>query len=130
MSVPSGSSLTSDAGAAWASTLGVSDARFTSADASSAAADVTDAPASGQPLIITDIIVSVDTAMRVDFKEETSGEVKLSLYMAANSAMQVTPRGEIELAADKKLQVQTSAAGNIAVTALYYSEWIRTTQPD
>lgn len=113
----------SDAGAAWTSVFGVSGARVTSADASAAAASVTDAPTAGQKIVLTDLVFSVDTDMRVDFKEETSGTVVLSFYMAANSTMQFTPRGKMKLAtADKKLQVQTSAAGNIAVTAFYTSE--------
>ena len=112
-----------DAGPAWTSTFGVSGARFTSADASAADAAVTDAPASGKKLVISDVIVSVGTAMRVDLKEETSGTVFASLYMAANTVVQLTPRGKFKLAtADKKLTVRTSAAGNVAVTAFYYSE--------
>jgi|SRR5574343_780999 len=112
-----------DAGPAWTSTFGVAGARFTSADQSASAASVTDAPASGKKLVITDVILSVGTAMRVDLKEETSGTVFASVYMAANSLVQLTPRGKFKLAtADKKLQVQTSAAGNVAVTAFYYSE--------
>jgi len=114
---------TKDTGPSWSSSLGVSGARFTSADQSGSDADVTDAPSSGEKLVITDIVVSVDTDMRVDFKEETSGTVLYSLYMSANSPTQFTPRGEMKLAtADKKLQVRTSAAGNISVTAFYYSE--------
>lgn len=115
---------TTDGGPGWTSVLGVSGARYTSADRSGSAASVTDAPTSGQKLVITDLIVSVDTAMRVDFKEETSGTVVLSAYLSANSGpAQLTTRGKFKLAtADKKLQVQTSVAGNIAVTAIYYSE--------
>jgi hypothetical protein len=112
-----------DQGAGWTSVFGVSGARFTSADQSGSAANVTDAPDSGEKLVITDILVAVDTAMRVDFKEETSGTVVASTYMAANSFQQITPRSKLKLAtADKKLQVQTSASGNIAVTAFYHSE--------
>ncbi len=124
--LPAGSNTiggTTDSGPHWSSVFGVSGARFTSADQSASAASVTDAPTAGQKLVITDLVVSVDTAMRVDFKEETSGTVLLSLYMAANSSAQVTPRSKLKLAtADKRLQVQTSAAGKIAVTAFYYSE--------
>lgn len=114
---------TQDDGPAWATSFGVSGARFTSADQSGAAAAVTDAPASGKKLVVTDIVVSADTAMRVNFTEETSGTLLLSLYLPANGSAQITPRGKLKLAtAGKKLMVQTSAAGNIAVTAWYYSE--------
>ena len=61
--------------------------------------------------------------MRVDLKEETTGTVLASIYLPANGSAQITPRGKLKLAtADKKLQVITSAAGNIAVTAFYHSE--------
>lgn len=114
---------TGDDGPAWNTVYGVSGARFTSANQSASPANVTDAPTAGSKLVITDIIFSVDTAMRVDFKEETSGTVFFSIYMGANSAGQITPRSELKLpTADKRLQVQTSGAGNITVTAFYYSE--------
>lgn len=117
------SSGAKDGGPGWTSVFGVSGARYTSADRSGSAASVTDAPASGQKLVITDVLVSVDTAMRVDLKEETSGTIIASIYLPANGVCQWTPRSKTKLAtADKKLQVQTSVAGNIAVTAHYYSE--------
>jgi hypothetical protein len=85
--------------------------------------DVTAAPTSGQKIVIDDIILSVDTAMWVLFEEETSGTDIIKLYMAANSAAQVTPRGRIKLpTADRKLRMDASVAGNIAVTVCYHSE--------
>lgn len=113
---------TEDGGAAWATVFGVSGARFLSANQSASPAAVTDVPAVGKKLVITDIVFSVDTAMRVDFKEE-DGDIVLTAYMGANSAGQITPRGKLKLTtAGKRLQAQTSVAGNIAVTAFYYSE--------
>lgn len=108
----------------WGSTFGVSRACFTSSNASAAAASITDAPDSGKKLVITDVFVSVDAAMRVDIKEETTGTVLLSGYYPANTPPhQMTPRSKLKLAtADKKLQVQTSASGNITVTVFYFSE--------
>ena len=118
-----GSFPVKDAGPNWTGSIGVSGARFTSADQSASAASVTDAPSSGEKICVDDLIISVDTDMRVDLMEETSGTVFASLYLPANSVQQVTPRGKFKLpTADKKLQVQTSAAGNISVTALYHSE--------
>lgn len=116
---------TSDAGPSWTSVHGVSAAPFTSADQHSSAASVTDAPTSGQKLVITDLLVSVDTAMSVTFKCETSAAIITGpYYMPANSSLQLTPRGKAwKLAsADKKLQVLTSVAGNVMVDAVYYSE--------
>lgn len=111
------------AGPSWTRVLGVSGAHVASADASGAAASVTDAPTAGQKIVVHHINVSVDTTLRVDFKEETSGTIFLRLYMLANTTMQIPLNGMLKLAtADKKLQVQTSAAGNISVTAIYHSE--------
>ncbi len=113
---------TKDAGPNWTSAFGVSSAKFQSADATTAAA-VTDAPTSGQKLVITDILVGTDTAMRADFQEETSGTIIASIYLAANSTVQWTPRGKVKLAtADKKLMIDASASGNVAVTVCYWSE--------
>lgn len=115
--------MSADHGEGWASSFGVSSARYTSADRSGSAASVSDAPASGKKLVLTDLWVSVDTAMRVDLKEETSGTVIWSAYLPANGSIQYTPRSKTKLAtADKKFQVQTSAAGNVIVLVHYYSE--------
>lgn len=113
-----------DKGAAWTTATGIAGARFTSADQSGAVASVTSAPTSGQKLVITDIVISVDTAMRVDFTvESASGTVIESIYMAANSTVNLITRGKRKLAtADKKLQVRTSVSGNISVNAFYFSE--------
>jgi len=100
-----------------------SSARFTSADQSAAVASVTPVPTTGQKLVITDLIVSVGSALTVNFTEETTGTVLLTLYMAANSTVTVSPRGLFNLTTiNKKLQVQTSGAGNISVLAFYRSE--------
>lgn len=114
-----------DSGSGIASVWGVSGVPFTSADQHSAVASVTDAPTGGQKLVIDDIIVSVDTNMSVTFKEETSGTVVFGPWYitAASGPIQITPRGKKKLAvAGKKLQVITSAAGNISVQASYHSE--------
>ncbi len=112
-----------DAGPSWTTASGIAGARFTSADQSGAVASVTSAPTSGQKLVITDIIISVDTAMRVDFTVESNATVIETIYMAANTTVNLITRGKRKLAAaDKKLQVRTSAAGNLSVNAFYYSE--------
>jgi hypothetical protein len=114
---------TKDAGPAWTSVFGVSGARFASADASAADAAVTDAPASGQKLVITDVLISAAAAMLVDIKEESAANPIASIYLPASGTYQWTPRSKTKLAtADKKLMIRTSAAGAIRVTAHYYSE--------
>lgn len=128
LSLGAGSSTlgaTKDAGPSWTTVKGISGVPFTSADQHSVAASVTDAPTSGQKLVITDIFLSVDTAMGVTFKCETTGAVVTGpYYLPANGTLQLTPRGKgWKLAtADKKLQVLTSVAGNVMIDASYFSE--------
>lgn len=113
---------TRDAGPSWTSAFGVSGAAVVSADMTTAAA-VTDAPTSGQKIVITDIVLSADTAMNVLLEEETSGTDIWKVFIPANGTVQITPRGKVKLATvDKKLTAKASVAGNIAVTAHYYSE--------
>ena len=115
---------TSDVGPGWTSSRGIAGLPFSSAAQNAAPASITDAPAAGQKLCITDLIISTDTDMTVTFKEETSGTVVGGpYYVSGQSVMQLTQRGKFKLpTADKKLQVQTSVAGNITVCAYYYSE--------
>lgn len=112
-----------DAGAAWDSTWGVAGVPVTSANMSAAAVAVTDAPTSGQKLVIDDILVSSDTALRFAFSIETAGTILFYVRVAANGSAQLTFRGERKLAtADKKLLCQTSTSGNVEVLVGYHSE--------
>lgn len=107
-----------DAGASWtASRANISSANLTSLT------DLTAAPTSGRKIQVDDLFISVDTEMRLDFIEETSGTVLLSGYFPANSGIQqVTPRAALLVpTADKKLRVQASAAGNVRILCLYRS---------
>jgi len=95
-----------------------------SADATGEVA-ITDAPTAGQKIVLTDIVISVGTAMSVTIKEATSGTVMLGpYYMAANSTIQVTPRGKgpKTAVADRVMNVDASAAGNITVDSWWHSE--------
>jgi len=121
--ITTGSISTKDNGPAWASSFGVAGVRFTSANQSGSKASVTDAPTTGQKLVITDLVVSVDTAMTVNVYEQSKTDPLLTLYLPGPGSVQVTPRSKMKLSTiNKTLQVQTSASGNIAVTAGYYSE--------
>jgi hypothetical protein len=112
----------SDAGAAWTSVLGVSGAVAKSADAQAGYA-VTDAPTSGQKLVITDVMISAAVALTVWLTEETSGTEFARFYLAAGSSVQFTPRAKFKLnTANKKLIAVASGAGNVAITTMYYSE--------
>lgn len=109
---------TSDAGPAWTSVF-----TYTASADMTTAADLTAAPTGGQKLVITDIILSSDTAMLFEFKEETSGTVIGATRIPEDGVVQFTPRGKWKLpVADKKLQGEASVAGNVYVTVFYYSE--------
>lgn len=118
---PSGGPAVSDRGPDWDTTLGVSNAAVLITTATTTS--VTGAPTSGAKIVVVDIFVSSDTAQTLTFEEETSGRDVFKFYVPANGTMQITPRGKLKLAvADKKLQLTTSAAGNVGCTVLYYSE--------
>ncbi len=94
----------------------------TSADMQTAA-DITAAPTSGQKLVITDIILSSDTQMLFQFLEETSGTAIGAVRLPADGTVQLTPRSAWKLpVADKKLQGDAGASGNVYVSVFYYSE--------
>jgi len=113
---------TRDAGAAWTQSFGVSGAVVLSSDMQTSAA-VTDAPTSGQKLVIDDIMVSVSAAMFIIFEEETSGTDLLKVWFPGAGFYQITPRAKFKLAtADKKLFADASAAGALAITVFYHSE--------
>ncbi len=87
------------------------------------AADISPAPSSGEKIVASDILVSTDTAMGFSIQEETSATVFAKVYLPANGTAQITLRGCIKAAvANKKLQGKASAAGNVAVTCITYSE--------
>ncbi len=116
-----------DGGSAFADVhgLGTPAVPFTSANASAAAVAVTNAPTTGQKLVVTDVIISVAVDMDVTLKEETSGTVLLGpIRMAAKSTIQITPRsGALRCyTANKKVMVQTSITGDLTVDVHYHSE--------
>lgn len=117
---------TKDAGPSWTSVHGVAGVPFTSADVQTAA-PVTDAPTSDQKLVITDLFISNNSAVAIQFTfvEETSITVIAGPFaLPAGSSLQLTPRskGWKLPVANKKLLVDASAAGNIMVDAHYFSE--------
>ena len=111
--------VSQDGGPTWASSKWTHTA---SADMSSTA-NLTEAPDSGQYIVVDDIFFSTDTAMNFTFEIETAGTDNLKVYVAANTTLQLTPRSKWKLAtADKKLNGKASASGNVAVTIFYHSE--------
>lgn len=114
-----------DGGPAWAVQNGLGTGAISSADATTGL-DLTSELPADQVIQITDMIISVDTAMTVTIEEATSGVGGTNivvLYMAANTTIQITPRSWIQVngASGKKVRAITSAAGNISITFLFRS---------
>lgn len=113
---------TKDNGPSWTQSCGVSGVPI-SADISGAATAVTDAPTTGQKIVIDDIVVGSSVAQVLTFTEETSGTVVCIRRIAAGQSAQFTLRGKRKLAtANKKLMCQSSAATASDVEVLYHSE--------
>ena len=104
-----------DAGPNWDSVFGVSGARFTSANQSGSAAAVTDAPTTGKKLVVDDLIISVDTNLTVTFTEETAGTVLMSLYILANSVVQITTRGKLKIATVESIAMRFFIKGQCKI---------------
>ena len=86
-------------------------------------ADLTDAPAIGQKIVITDIIISAAIDMLFTLKEETTGTTLGAFRIPSDTPIQLTPRGKWKLStADKKVLGQASVAGYVYVIIFYYSE--------
>ncbi len=94
----------------------------TSADMQTAA-DLTAAPPAGQHLVVTDILIGVDTAMLFQFLEETSGTCIGTVDLITDGSILISPRGRWKLpVAAKKLQGDAGASGNVHITVWYYFE--------
>lgn len=114
----------------WTTSWGVTAAPVNSADMSSVA-DVTDAPTTGQKIVVDSIIVSWGgvAGSTITFKCATSGAVISGPhYMAANSTFPVplsvagSTKGPKLATADKKLQAVCSVSGAVTVNVGYHSE--------
>ncbi len=78
---------------------------------------VSPAPATGQKLMIDDIIVGVDAACYVKILEETSGTLLCSrIYFAAAGFQAIRPRNGLRtFTAGKKVQAQLSTTANCSI---------------
>jgi len=72
----------------------------------------------GKSHYITDIIVSVDTAMTVSIKDGT--DIILEVYLAANGGFIMNFQTPLKGSVNTALNVTTSAAGNVSVTVTGY----------
>ena len=97
---------------------------YTTSSDMQTAADLTVAPPDGQNLVITDILVGVDTAMLFQFLEETSGTCIGTVDLQTDATILISPRGRWKLpgAPGLKLQGDAGASGNVHVTVWYYFE--------
>ncbi len=114
---------TKDSGPGWVSSFGVSGEAVSSANASSTPLVITDAPTTGQKIVLDDVEISVDTAMTVTLRTTTGNKVLGKYYLPAYGTIQITTRGRKKApTANQTLECLTSVAGNISVCAVYHSE--------
>lgn len=110
---------TKDAGPNWTSVHTYT----TSTDMTTTDVYLTDAPTTDQKIVVTDLIISSDTATLITLSEETSGTVIGAVRIPADGVVQLTPRSKWKLpTANRRLQGLAADAGNIYITAFYYSE--------
>lgn len=122
VTVTSGNLASTDNGPAWTSSFGVTGSAVQSANITGTTV-ITDVPTSGQKLVITDVLLSTDTAMNILLAEETSGMPIAKIYLPTNGTVQWTPRSKMKLpTANKRLTAKASVTGNVGITAQYYSE--------
>lgn len=96
-------------------------ATFTSADAQ--AATPVKAKTADRKMYILSLVVSVDTAMNVQFQDDTGPTILIEgMYFAANGGAHLTWPAEAPLVVNtnEDFDVITSAAGNISVTITGY----------
>jgi hypothetical protein len=112
---------TQDAGTYYTTVLGVSGAQVATTDNTLTA--VTDAPTTGQKIVLDDLLISADAACNVLFEIETTGTDLFQIYFAGAGTIQFTPRGKLKLATvNKKLTSKASGSVNVKILCLYHSE--------
>ena len=95
---------------------------YTTSSNMTSAADLTTAPPSGQHLVVTDIMIGVDTAMLFQFLDE-SGNCIGTVDLITDGSIFISPRGRWKLpTVGEKLQGDAGASGNVHVTVWYYFE--------
>ena len=96
-------------------------ATFTSADAQAATPVKT--KTADRKMYILSLVVSVDTAMNVQFQDDTGPTILIEgMYFAANGGAHLTwpPEAPLVVNTNEDFDVITSAAGNISVTITGY----------
>lgn len=95
----------------------------TSANASSTALEITNAPTSGKVAVIDDLLISTDTDMTATIRTTTAQTTIAKIYITAKLPVQITFRNGLRSPdVNNKVEILTSASGNIAVTTSYHSE--------
>ena len=93
-------------------------ATVASADATSATAVV--AKVAAKKIYVTDVVISVDTAMNVQLQDDAAAVLMEQIYLPANSVWSKTFSTPLLVATNQDLDVIASIAGNISVTVTGY----------
>jgi hypothetical protein len=95
----------------------------TSANASSTALEITNAPTTGTVAVIDDMLVSTDTDLTLTIRTTTATTTISKIYISARLPMQLTFRNGLRsVDTNNKIEILSSASGNIAVTCSYHCE--------
>jgi hypothetical protein len=114
---------TSYSGMSQESLRGINGLPVSSADFATAAISVTGAPSAGAKIVVTDIIITSDIDVKIQFIEQFSLTVFETLNIKAGTSQQFTPLGKFKLVTgDAQLLAKASAAGFISITVYYYFE--------
>lgn len=108
-----------DAGPYWTATQKYA----TSANASATALEVTNAPTTGTVIVIDDVLISTDTDLTLTIRTTTAVTTMAKIYISAKLPVQITFRNGLRSPdSNNKVEILSSAAGNITVTCSYHCE--------
>lgn len=109
-----------DNGAAWTQKRGVAGNIYSNNTIT--AGNVTDAPASGKCLVLDDLVINVEAALRLVLTEGADGNTLFVLNFAAPCSQQITTRGKLKLPANTRLSAISDTAAAVSIQALYHEE--------
>lgn len=111
-----------DAGPLWTCKKGISDAIYTTSDATGASNWITEAPGASQKLVVDDFLYSVASDVTIDLLEETSGTLLRRIRAkSAAGTQQITLRNGLRtLTNAKRIRVYTASAVALEIEIHYH----------
>lgn len=81
---------------------------------------VVKAATASSSIYVTDVVISVETALAVELKDETGTALMHPVYLGNTGSLVVSFKTPIMVAEGKALMMRASAAGDVSVTATGY----------